>query len=58
MAKDEFDWLAPVLGFVGLLAGTLFFTGNTNASTTNNTLPPPPQNPQHSGGCGCQHKKT
>jgi len=56
MAKDNFDWLAPVLGFVGLLAGSLFFSSN-NSSTTNNTLPPPPPN-QKQSGCGCQAKKT
>ena len=61
----DLDWLTPVLGFVGLLAGTLFFTSppptssnqNNNPSSNNNSLPPPPvgQKPKPSG-CGCQHQ--
>ena len=65
MAGDkskDFEWLTPLLGFIGLLAGTLFFTGNVNNSnnqtnnSSSNNLPPPPVNAKPSD-CGCQHKK-
>jgi hypothetical protein len=57
------DWLAPVLGFVGLLAGTLFFSSSNKDNSNNNNnigLPPPPvgQKPSSASDCGCQHKKT
>ena len=58
--KDNLDWLTPVLGFVGLLAGTLFFTSsNSNNNNSNNTsmsLPPPPVG-QKPSGCGCTAQK-
>ena len=64
MAEKDFEWLTPLLGFVGLVAGTLFLTSssnnnNNNNSNTNNTLPPPPppvSSGQKPGGCGCNKK--
>jgi hypothetical protein len=56
--NDNLDWLAPVLGFVGLLAGTLFFSSSKDNSNNNNNigLPPPPVGQKPSAGCGCQAK--
>lgn len=56
MSEDDFGWIAPVLGFIGLLAGTLFFSNNQslNPPPANNNLPQPPQNVKPAkGGCGC-----
>lgn len=60
MSEDDFGWIAPVLGFIGLLAGTLFFSNNQSLNqppaNNNNNLPPPPP-PSNvkpaKGGCGC-----
>ena len=60
MAQNDFEWLTPLLGFVGLVAGTLFLTRpgqNNNNSNNTNMLPPPPPVGQKPSGCGCQHKK-
>lgn len=57
MSEDDFGWIAPVLGFIGLLAGTLFFSNNQslNPPPANNNLPPPPPSnvKPAKGGCGC-----
>lgn len=58
MAQKDLEWITPLLGFVGLLAGTLFFTSNNNSNSSNNsnnTLPPPP--PTKEGDCGCMAGK-
>jgi hypothetical protein len=61
MAQKDLDWITPLLGFVGLLAGTLFFTGNqstnNNSSSSNNLPPPPPNAPPAAKPCGCQAGK-
>lgn len=54
MAQNDLDWITPLLGFVGLLAGGLFLTGQKDS---NNMLPPPPPN-QKPSGCGCTAKKN
>lgn len=59
--EDDYGWLAPLIGFVGLLAGTLFFSssnGQQNLTNNNNNLPPPPppMNGKPSSGCGCNKK--
>jgi hypothetical protein len=54
MSKDDnLDWIGPLFGFIGLLAGSLFLSNQQN----NNNLPPPPLNQKPAGDCGCMHKK-
>ena len=60
--KDDGEWIAPVLGLLGVagafVASMLFSNANQNNNSLNNsTLPPPPPAGKPSG-CGCQHKKT
>jgi hypothetical protein len=59
--EDDYGWLAPLIGFVGLLAGTLFFSSNgqQNLTNNNNNLPPPPPSSSNGkpGGCGCNANK-
>lgn len=58
MADKDFEWLTPLLGFVGLLAGSLFLTSSGQYNTPqNNNLPPPPAAAKP-GGCGCSKPKA
>jgi hypothetical protein len=55
---DNLDWIGPLFGFIGLLAGSLFLSSQQN---NNQNLPPPPpinQRPPSAGDCGCTAKKT
>ena len=54
MSQDNLDWLGPLLGFVGLLAGGLFLSGQNQKQQS---LPPPPANVKPSSGCGCTATK-
>lgn len=57
--NNNVDWITPLLGFVGLLAGSLFLSGQNQNNNNQNqsSLPPPPMGAKPSKGCGCSAGK-